>query len=133
MEKNLAKKKLQYRNNGEIEVDVPVWLDWEMLRYRVCWCVCRDRNKTVKLYEEIIDLGHENFFENLDIVRVIRRTRLHGIGLHFLLDKIMRNLSARLAFSVPLRSKEDLQRSVLSDPSNANEIEGEPFYYIENL
>jgi len=91
------------------------------------------RNKTAKLYSEIIQLGHDNFIANLDIVRVIRRTRLHGIGLHFLLNKIMRNLSARLAFSVPLRTKEDLERGNLSDPSDANGIKGETFYYIENL
>jgi hypothetical protein len=60
------------------------------------------------LYKEVVELGDANFQANLDIVRLIRRTRLHGIGLHFLMKKTLRNLAARLAFSVPLRTSKQL-------------------------
>ena len=120
MEKGLTQKKLKYRSTGEIEVCVPIWLDWEMCRFKCCCCFCRSRNKSMKVYEDIIKLGHLNFFKNLDIVSVIRRSRLHAIGLHFLLNKIDRNLSARLAFSTPLRTEYDLMRGKLADPSDAN-------------
>jgi len=121
---------MNYRNNGEVEVNVPAWLDWELLRYKMFCCFCKRRNQTVKLYKDIVNLGHKNFMENLDIVRFIRRTRLHGIGLHYLLNKTMRNLTARLAFSVPLQEFPD---KVLTDPSDFHSIKGEPFYYIANL
>jgi len=133
LRKGWASKNLKYRNSGEVEVGVPFWLDWQYCRYKLTCCCHQRNNNTMQLYKEIIELGHSNFNMNLDIVRVIRRNRLHAIGLHFLLNKVDRNLSARLAFSMPLRMMEDLERGKLKDPSDANEIEGETFYYIENL
>lgn len=109
---------------------MPVWLDWELLRYKMFCCFCKRRNQTVQLYKEVVYLGHKNFLENLDIVRFIRRTQLHSIGLHYLLNKTMRNLSARLAFSRPL--SEALPEK-LKDPSDICGLEGEPFYHIANL
>lgn len=125
---------VKQRGTGEIEVGVPMWLDWQYCRYYLaCCCQQRSRNKSMRQYSEIIELGHQNFQMNLDIVRVIRRSRLHAIGLHFLLNKVDRNLSARLAFSTPLRSIEELEEGKLVDPSDVRGIKGETFYYIENL
>jgi len=33
--------KLSERPNGDLEVDIPYWLDWELLRYKACCCFRR--------------------------------------------------------------------------------------------
>ena len=63
-----SKYKFNVRNTGEVEVNVPLWLDWEVLRYKACCCICKEKNYTAELYTKIIMLGHKNFMENLDIV-----------------------------------------------------------------
>ena len=57
--------------------------------------------------------------------------RTHAFGLHFLLGTSNRKNSARLAFSRPLKAKENL---VLpgGDPTDLTQIE-RPFAYIESL
>jgi hypothetical protein len=36
---------------------------------------------------ELVETGHAEFDKDLDIVRMVRRLRMHGIGLYFLLDQ----------------------------------------------
>ena len=127
---------LHIRKNGQIELKVPYFLDWVYLRFLVqtliCSCTKRYPNRKFRLYKELSEVGYQNFVSNLDIVRVIRRLRLHGTALHFLLGKTMRNMTGELAFSKPLMTKRDII-PYAEDPSEITAIEGEPWYYIENL
>ena len=52
---------------------------------------------------------------------------MHGFGLHFMMDRRLRALSARLAFSRPLKATR--QTNVLSDMTAVSD----KWYYIENL
>ena len=72
---------------GQEHVQVPVWLDWKHLRYRLCLHVCRQKNKRYAVYNKLIELGFDTFNEDMDIIRMIRRQRLYCSGLHYLLDK----------------------------------------------
>ena len=49
-----------------------------------------------------------NFKIDMDLIRTIRRKRMHGFGLNFILPKSFRSNSARMAFSRPLREPTDL-------------------------
>jgi len=66
-----------------------------------------------------VELGAVNFLGDFDIIRFVRRKRMHGFGLNFLLNHIVRNNSARLAFSRPLLEKDDLQPGIY-DPTDIN-------------
>ena len=76
-------------------------------------------------------MGEENLTADLDMIRFIRRKRMHGFGLHFMLGNSLRNLSARLAFSRPL-SKETLPDAIAGDPTDIKMIE-DKWHYIEHL
>ena len=92
--------KLGVRPNGDIEVGVPYFLDWEFFSFKVCFC-CRSRE--FEEYNKVVDLGMSNFKLDMDLVKTIRRNRMHGFGLNFILQKSFRSNSARLAFSRPLK------------------------------
>ena len=74
--------KLSTRPNGDIEVGVPRYLDWEYMAFKVC-CCCRSREFTE--YNKVVNLGNSNFKLDMDVVRTIRRFRMHGFGLNFIL------------------------------------------------
>jgi len=44
-------------------------------------------------------VGMINLHDDMDLVRIVRRQRMHGFGLNFLLGKKARVSIARLAFS----------------------------------
>jgi hypothetical protein len=68
---------------------------------------------------------------DLDIIQLLRRKRMHGFGLHFMLGRHDRANAARMAFSRPLLSNaERLENQV--DPTNSNTI-GDKWYHIEGL
>ena len=90
------------RPNGEVEIDVPYYLEFSQLYHILCKCD-RKASKKYHLYSKIVDMGEDNLKADLDMVRFIRRKRMHGFGLHFILGNSLRNLSARLSFSRPLR------------------------------
>lgn len=92
-------------------------------------CCCRKRS--FAHYAEVVDLGTQNFTADMDLVRFLRRARMHGFGLHFLLDEKFRSLSARLAFSRPLMEVEVIE-TLLNDPTDINTIR-DKWYHIENL
>ena len=96
---------LNTRPNGEVEVDVPVWLDWLIVKEKLCCCF---RNGLFKEYDKALNKAVGTFEADMDLFRFIRRKRMHGFGLHFLLGKSMRAASAILAFSRPLRGDGEL-------------------------
>jgi hypothetical protein len=93
-------KMIRQRPNLDIEVDVPRLLDWQLLLNKIC---CGKCDRAIPSYQKVLDLGMDNLTADMDIVQFIRRKRMHGFGLHFLLNKKFRSLSARLAFSRPLK------------------------------
>ena len=62
---------LQTRNNGEIEVKIPYYLDWEFLKYKCCFC--RKKDSEVNNYFDILEEGYNLTMENMDIIGIIRR------------------------------------------------------------
>jgi hypothetical protein len=118
---------MRVRPNGDIEIDVPTKLDWSLLFYFLCCC----RKKKFRAYRMISELGSQNLVADMDLIRFVRRQRMHGFGIHFGLNKPLRALSARLAFSRPIREDPD-EELFLKDTTNLNEID-DKWYFIENL
>jgi len=48
-------------------------------------------------------MGADSFRNDMDIIRTVRRIRMHGFGLNFLLGTSLREIAARLAITRPLR------------------------------
>ena len=58
-------------------------------------------------------MGKDSLFvRDLDFVRFVRRSRMHGFGLSFLLGRSERSNSARLAFSRPLRALDTNEKQI---------------------
>lgn len=78
-------------------------------------------------------MGLKAFRQDLDVVRFVRRFRMHGFGLHFLMTLAQRNNAATLAFSKPLQP--DQNSEVYKQVKYKNDIASikDPWYYIENL
>ena len=67
--KGKASSILKTRPSGDVEVDVPFWLDMQMLWSKVC-CVTRCwRNKEYEIYNDILDLGMDKVTQQLDVIR----------------------------------------------------------------
>jgi len=92
---------MDVRPSGEIEIGVPFYLDWKFLKQKCC------RDELYHEYDQALKRAQESFDIETDIFRFIRRSRMHGFGLHFTLPKSERNASSILAFSQPLREVED--------------------------
>ena len=73
--------------------------------FKVFFCC---KSKEFIEYDKIVGLGMSNFKTDMDLIRTIRRKRMHGFGVNFILPKSLRSNSARLAFSRPLREPIDL-------------------------
>jgi len=71
------------------------------------------------LYEDAVNLAKSNFSSDMDLFRFIRRKRMHGFGLHFVLSDSFRSNSARLAFSRPLRDSKYIT-DMAADPTDVN-------------
>ena len=70
---------------------------------------------------------------SLDIVRFVRRVRMHGFALHLNLNTSLRNNSARLAFSRPLKDLDQIRNIKPGvDPMDISTIT-EKYAYIESL
>lgn len=92
-------EKLLKKDNGDFILQVPKYLDWEQLW---SFCCCFIRNQTYKDYTELVKKGADNYSQGMDIVTFVRRKRMHGYGLLFLLNRRFRDLSAALAERKPL-------------------------------
>ena len=77
----------QTRPNENLELDVPFWLDWEYLRYLFysCCCFCFGKGKRFHDYLKVMRNGMVHINTDMDIIRFIRRLRMHGNGLQFVL------------------------------------------------
>jgi hypothetical protein len=112
--------KLANRPNGDIEVNVPYFLDWEYFIYWVFFCC---RSKEFKEYDKVVTLGMSNFKLDMDLIKTIRRNRMHGFGLNFILQKSFRSNAARLAFSRPLKENYEIvtrSNHLREDPTDLN-------------
>jgi hypothetical protein len=89
------------------------------------------KNKQYQAYDTAVELGKKNLEPHLDLVRFIRRIRMHGIGHHFVLGTSLRGLSARMAFSRPLQNI-DMTEMKEIDPTDINQV-SEKFAAIECL
>lgn len=112
MANEIVELSLQSRNNytekslsGDRCVRVPEYLDWKLARYKFCIC-CFNFRKRFSLYMKILDLGYENVEGDMDVIRFIRRLRMHGISMNFLQSTSHVYSSAWLAYKRPLRKEE---------------------------
>lgn len=64
-------------------LDVSQFLGVEYL----CYKVCGRGGKSFKEYLNASNLGYCDVTADMDIVRFIRRLRIHGVGLNYLLSK----------------------------------------------
>jgi hypothetical protein len=76
--------KIIKRPNGDIALGVPRFIGCELIIYKCLFC-CKNAVPGMKEYEKAIDIGSKSFTQDLDVVRFVRRFRMHGYGLHFLL------------------------------------------------
>ena len=77
--KQWSKTWLTRNKYGETFTKLPKSLFLEQIKAK---CSCR-RDYTE--YEKLIELGHSSFTEELDITKIAKRMRLHGISLYYLL------------------------------------------------
>jgi len=110
-----SSNKLRVRPSGDVELSVPMFLDLEHLFYYI-FCCC---NGVHKAYVKALDLGEENLLKEMDVVRYVKRSRMHGIGLNFLLNNKLRKISARIAFSKPLNHESNCEGE---DPTDMHSI-----------
>jgi len=82
--------KLFRKTNDDLVVDVPMWLDWEQALYYICCCFRNKCNRAFKEYLEVVELGQEGFKKDMGVARFVRRIRMHGYGLHFLMGPELR-------------------------------------------
>ena len=73
-------------------------------------------------------MGTQNFEDELDIIRTIRRTRMHGFGLLYLLSPSKRHNAARLGFSKKLKTHDKRKNGT----NDITEILNK-WNYIENI
>ena len=73
--------------NGDYYVDVPPLLDLHYLRYMLFYSCCPERTKRFEGYRKLIRTGHETFEEDLDLIRMSQRMRMHGAALYYLLNR----------------------------------------------
>jgi hypothetical protein len=87
----------------------------------------------MKEFKEALEMGSKAFTQDLDVVRFVRRIRMHGFGLHFLLGPSDRANAATLAFSRPIlaNNHDDEYKAVKRD--NDITVIKDKWYYIENL
>ena len=79
-------RKVYSEPNGMLQLGVSFWLSWEYLMYKCCcFCFLRKRNQ-FKSFLRVVEFGATNVETDMDIVRLLRRLRAHGLGLHFLLN-----------------------------------------------
>jgi hypothetical protein len=72
---------------GDVYVDVPFLLDWHYFRYMLLYYCCPERTKRFERYRKLIRTGHDTFEEELDLIRMSKRMRMHGAALYYLLNK----------------------------------------------
>ena len=58
----------------------------EYLKYKVLRLCSKKKTDSFAQYLHLIDLGFATFSDDLDIVRLVRRMRMHGTGLYYILD-----------------------------------------------
>ena len=87
---------IRKRTNGDLEIDIPPRLGVESIKYYVC---CYFRWKRFRKWREAVELAEEKISKEMDLLKFIRRTRMHGYALTLLADKATRNTAAMLAFS----------------------------------
>jgi hypothetical protein len=124
--------KMTKRPNGDIEINVPFWLDCLYLKFKVCQSFCCRIDKEFELYHSVAKIGYANFKTDCDVINNIRRKRMHGIALHMIMPAVSRRLSAMTAFSKPLRGNQALKK-LLRDPTDIKSVKGELWSFIENL
>ena len=49
------------------------------------------------MYHQLIKQGYEDFTQDMDIVRIVRRQRLYSSALYYMLDRNQRELCSQLA------------------------------------
>lgn len=77
----------------------------------------------MKEYKEAIRIGEKSFTQDLDVVRFVRRIRMHGYGLHFLLGPSDRGNAGTLAFSRPLKeANNDAEYEAVKNTNDINAI-----------
>jgi hypothetical protein len=121
---------IRQRKNTDLEIDVPRLLDFKLIISIVGCGKCASR-AAVPPYRKAVKMGYSNFEADMDVIRLIRRKRMHGFGLHILLNKKFRSLTARLAFSRPLKDANDSLR-MMRDPTDITEVK-DRWYHIDNL
>jgi hypothetical protein len=63
---------LHERASGDIEVDVPKYLDLRYAMY-ICFCCCRKKVTAFEEYKEAIKMGESANDQDLDVIRFVRR------------------------------------------------------------
>jgi hypothetical protein len=86
--KDLKKNNLLKNTDGTIRVDVPFFLDLQdLVFFLLPPCCCRKQKMRFAEYSKVVGRGYDDVVADLDIVRIVRRLRMHGVGLIYLLNK----------------------------------------------
>jgi len=84
---------------GEIQTQVVDTLSIKIIMQEVCrYFCCRCRKNAFSRHVKLTELGLKRFEEELDLVRLTRRMRMHGILLSFLTNQTEKKLSASLCY-----------------------------------
>ena len=70
--------------NSNLQISIPPYLDLAYLRYKFACCMASER---FRKFKKVLHHAHISTSMDLDVVRLVRRLRMHGFALHFLLDK----------------------------------------------
>jgi len=114
------------RPNGEIELAVPYWLDWALLKYKLCCCL---RSADFKEYDDSLKRARSQCEIDLDIFRILRRNRMHGFALLMKVNQSLKRSSANLAFSQPLQTEIELKMFEGNTLRNSMD----KWYHIEHI
>ena len=75
--------RLERNNLGQLKINIPKFLPLHYLKWKVLQAICQQNKSNFGAYQHLIKRGYSDFIRDTDIIRLVRRLRMHGVGLKY--------------------------------------------------
>jgi len=107
-----SKDKVKVLENGEYHIKVSKFLEWESLLMSCnLFSKCLRKRTVIPEYLGLLDKGKELHVDSMDIIKFMRRQRMHGIGLLFSMSRRYRIAASNRAMRKPLKDGLEIFRA----------------------